>query len=141
MMEDDDDGGKQHFSLQAILQRERAGEKRRRKKKRREEGVGCPCHRLGTALCRLQPPTAIPPSLLPPLPPLLPPSPPSLPSLPQTPTVDDFQVDVQDPRFAALYDSHLFAPDPADPQYKYGIHDVQLQLCLDQVIHYSPDGS
>lgn len=32
--------------------------------------------------------------------------------------VDDFKVDVSDPRFQALYESHLFAPDPSAPQYK-----------------------
>ncbi|XP_071442045.1 ESF1 homolog [Hetaerina americana] len=31
---------------------------------------------------------------------------------------DDFQVDVKDPRFDALYNSHLFNIDPADPHYK-----------------------
>lgn len=33
--------------------------------------------------------------------------------------VDDFKVDVADPRFEALYKSHLYAPDPSAPQYKW----------------------
>eukprot|EP00871_Galdieria_phlegrea_P005511 jgi/Galph1/5961/GphlegSOOS_G4603.1 len=32
--------------------------------------------------------------------------------------VDDFQLDMQDPRFAALYRSHDFALDPTDPKFK-----------------------
>lgn len=31
---------------------------------------------------------------------------------------DDFEVDVQDPRFAALFTSHNFNIDPADPHYR-----------------------
>lgn len=31
---------------------------------------------------------------------------------------DTFEVDVNDPRFEALYSSHHYAPDPANPQYK-----------------------
>ena len=31
---------------------------------------------------------------------------------------DGFVVDVADPRFEAVYQSHLFAPDPAHPQFK-----------------------
>ncbi|XP_011693870.1 PREDICTED: ESF1 homolog [Wasmannia auropunctata] len=31
---------------------------------------------------------------------------------------DDFEVDVKDPRFAALYSSHHFNIDPADPRYR-----------------------
>ncbi len=31
----------------------------------------------------------------------------------------EFKVDVQDPRFKALYESHLFAPDPSAPQYRW----------------------
>lgn len=31
---------------------------------------------------------------------------------------DDFSVNVQDPRFAALYTSHLYNIDPSDPAYK-----------------------
>lgn len=32
---------------------------------------------------------------------------------------DTFSVNVDDPRFSALYSSHLYAIDPSDPQYKY----------------------
>jgi hypothetical protein len=32
---------------------------------------------------------------------------------------DDFEIDVNDTRFSALYSSHLFAVDPSDPQFKY----------------------
>ena len=32
--------------------------------------------------------------------------------------LEDFQVDVSDPRFQALYESHLYAPDPSAPQYR-----------------------
>jgi hypothetical protein len=31
---------------------------------------------------------------------------------------DDFEIDTQDPRFAALHESHHFAIDPTNPQYK-----------------------
>ena len=31
----------------------------------------------------------------------------------------EFKVDVTDPRFKAVYDSHLFAPDPSAPQYRW----------------------
>lgn len=36
-----------------------------------------------------------------------------------TPTTDDFKVDVSDKRFEALFESHLYAPDPSAPQYKW----------------------
>ena len=32
---------------------------------------------------------------------------------------DDFEIDVNDTRFSALYSSHLYAVDPSDPQFKY----------------------
>ena len=32
--------------------------------------------------------------------------------------VGGFQIDLTDPRFSALYESHLYAPDPANPLYK-----------------------
>lgn len=35
------------------------------------------------------------------------------------PVVDDFKVDVTDSRFQALYESHLYAPDPSAPQYRW----------------------
>ena len=35
-----------------------------------------------------------------------------------TAPVDGFEIDVSDPRFSALYESHLYAPDPAHPLYK-----------------------
>ena len=31
---------------------------------------------------------------------------------------EGFQIDLTDPRFSALYESHLYAPDPANPSYK-----------------------
>ena len=31
---------------------------------------------------------------------------------------DGFQIDLTDPRFSALYESHLYAPDPANPGYR-----------------------
>ena len=31
---------------------------------------------------------------------------------------DNFQIDVRDSRFNALYTSHHFAVDPSDPQFK-----------------------
>lgn len=31
---------------------------------------------------------------------------------------DNFKVDVADDRFKALYESHLYAPDPSAPQYR-----------------------
>ena len=40
---------------------------------------------------------------------------------------DDFQLDVHDPRFAALYESHHYAPDPANPHYKWG-HPIMVVL-------------
>ena len=33
--------------------------------------------------------------------------------------VDSFKVDVDDPRFKALFESHLYAPDPSAPQYRW----------------------
>ena len=35
-----------------------------------------------------------------------------------TALVDGFEIDLSDPRFSALYESHLYAPDPANPLYK-----------------------
>ena len=32
--------------------------------------------------------------------------------------VDSFEIDLSDPRFSALYESHLYAPDPANPLYR-----------------------
>lgn len=32
---------------------------------------------------------------------------------------DDFKVDVSDPRFKAIFESHLYAPDPSHPQYRW----------------------
>ena len=32
--------------------------------------------------------------------------------------VDEFEIDLGDSRFSALYESHLYAPDPANPLYK-----------------------
>ena len=31
---------------------------------------------------------------------------------------DDFEIDVNDSRFSAVYSSHLYAVDPSDPQFK-----------------------
>ena len=31
---------------------------------------------------------------------------------------DDFEIDVNDSRFSALYSSHHYAVDPSDPQFK-----------------------
>lgn len=46
---------------------------------------------------------------------------------PSQPTLaDNFSVDVHDPRFSALYDSHLYAPDPSDPLYKL-VHLISLK--------------
>ena len=36
----------------------------------------------------------------------------------EQPIDDTFVVDVQDTRFDALYESHVYAPDPSHPQYK-----------------------
>ena len=33
-------------------------------------------------------------------------------------TADNFKVDVADDRFKAMYESHLYAPDPSAPQYR-----------------------
>ena len=35
-----------------------------------------------------------------------------------TAPVDGFEIDLSDPRFSALYESHLYAPDPSNPLYK-----------------------
>lgn len=35
---------------------------------------------------------------------------------------DDFRVDVSDPRFKAIFESHLYAPDPSHPQYRWVWH-------------------
>ena len=37
---------------------------------------------------------------------------------------DGFQIDLTDPRFSALYESHLYAPDPANPSYKWVIRNI-----------------
>ncbi len=31
---------------------------------------------------------------------------------------DDFEIDVHDTRFDALFTSHDYAPDPSDPQFR-----------------------
>ena len=33
-------------------------------------------------------------------------------------TQDTFKMDVNDPRFSAVYESHEYALDPSNPQYK-----------------------
>ena len=33
-------------------------------------------------------------------------------------TQDTFKMDLKDPRFSAVYDSHEYALDPSNPQYK-----------------------
>ena len=35
---------------------------------------------------------------------------------------DNFNVDLKDSRFDALFTSHHFAVDPSDPQYRYDEH-------------------
>lgn len=35
------------------------------------------------------------------------------------PASSEFRVNVDDPRFKALYESHLYAPDPSAPQYRW----------------------
>ncbi len=37
---------------------------------------------------------------------------------------DGFQIDLTDPRFSALYESHLYAPDPANPNYKWVTRNI-----------------
>lgn len=37
-------------------------------------------------------------------------------------TQDSFKMDVSDPRFSALYESHEYALDPSNPQYKLVPH-------------------
>ena len=36
-------------------------------------------------------------------------------------TQDTFKMDVNDPRFSAVYESHEYAVDPSNPQYKWVI--------------------
>lgn len=36
----------------------------------------------------------------------------------QTKEQDSFQIDLEDPRFSAMYESAKFAVDPSHPQYK-----------------------
>ena len=36
----------------------------------------------------------------------------------ETQTADAFKVNLNDQRFKAVYESHLFAPDPSAPQYR-----------------------
>lgn len=36
----------------------------------------------------------------------------------EEPEKDDFEIDVHDNRFSALYSSHHYAVDPSDPQFK-----------------------
>ena len=36
----------------------------------------------------------------------------------ETAPVDGFEIDLSDQRFSALYESPLYAPDPANPLYK-----------------------
>ena len=38
---------------------------------------------------------------------------------------DDFEIDVNDSRFSALYSSHLYAVDPSDPQFKYVVYSFR----------------
>ena len=50
-----------------------------------------------------------------------------------TPTTDDFKVDVTDKRFEAVFESHLYAPDPSAPQYKWVWF---LWVCLDIILFH-----
>lgn len=36
----------------------------------------------------------------------------------EKPKQDDFEIDLNDSRFSALYSSHHYAVDPSDPQFK-----------------------
>ena len=36
----------------------------------------------------------------------------------ETGPVDSFEIDLSDPRFSALYESHVYAPDPTNPLYR-----------------------
>lgn len=37
----------------------------------------------------------------------------------QATVTDPFKLDLDDPRFSAIYNSHLYSVDPSDPHYKY----------------------
>ena len=39
----------------------------------------------------------------------------------EQPTVDNFEIDVKDSRFDALFNSADYILDPSDPQFKYGL--------------------
>ena len=88
----EEESSRQHFHLPAIIKEERDSNKKRQRKIRSRQGRR---GRRGMA-AKEAGDTA-------------PPGPGSR---------DGFQVDLSDPRFSALYDSHLYAPDPANPHYK-----------------------
>lgn len=100
VMEDGEEGlrveGREHFSLKGILKREKEGQRAQRKKRGKRKA--------GADKVRLCLPYFLP--CLSHATPLL-----------QPPT-ESFSIDMADPRFAALYNSHHFAPDPSHPQYR-----------------------
>ena len=51
---------------------------------------------------------------------------------------DTFSVNVDDPRFSALYSSHLFAIDPSDPQFKYVVTWTRLDCQTIYVLNCIP---
>ena len=92
MLEDgEEEGSRQHFHLPAIMKEERDSNKKQQCRLRHQGRKG---KRVRASKKEEERDTA-------------PPGP-----------RDGFQIDLTDPRFSALYESHLYAPDPANPHYK-----------------------
>lgn len=110
-----EDEEREHFSLSSILKEEKkdiGGKKKRRKRRKKEEEEVSNHHTMieitsiGVFWVYMQVPTVCSVFLI------------SFPLSFQPAHADNFKMDVHDPRFSALFDSHIYAPDPVDPQYK-----------------------
>ena len=94
MLEDgEEESSRQHFHLPAIMKEERYSNKKQQRRLRRQGRKG----KRGRAAEEEEEEERDS-------------SPPG--------SRDGFQIDLTDPRFSALYESHLYAPDPANPHYK-----------------------
>ena len=89
MLEDgEEESSGQHFHLPAIMKEERDSNKKHQRRLRRQKGR----RGRGTKEEKEEERDAGP--------------------------RDGFQIDLTDPRFSALYESHLYTPDPANPSYR-----------------------
>ena len=97
MLEDgEEESSRQHFNLTAIIKEERDSNKKQQRRQRLQQLRQGRKGKRGRAAEEKEEGDTAPPGTM----------------------YDGFQIDLNDPRFSALYESHLYAPDPANPLYK-----------------------